>query len=75
MLRCKVSIDTISVSTTQRKTLHPEIVYHFAEAHARKDLKTPINVQVDGNHYVLIGGAYTGLKSRNWLGEKAFDVY
>jgi sulfiredoxin len=75
MLRVhKISIDKIYVPTARRKTLHPETARALAEDIVENGLKTPIQVRVDGDRYVLVEGLHR-LEAVKWLGEATIDAY
>lgn len=75
MLRVvKVKTENIYVPTARRKTLHPETVRALAEDIVENGQKTPIQVRVDGERYVLVEGLHR-LEALKWLGEPTIDAY
>ncbi len=75
MLRVqKVAVDKIYVPTARKKTLHPETVRVLAEDILENGLKTPIQVRLDGERFVLVEGLHR-LEAAKWLGETEIEVY
>lgn len=75
MLRIhKIAIDKIYVPTARRKTLHPETVRLLAEDILENGQKSPIQVRLDGERYVLVEGLHR-LEAAKWLGEETIDAY
>jgi len=75
MLRIhKIAIDKIYVPTARRKTLHPETVRLLAEDILENGQKSPIQVRLDGERYVLVEGLHR-LEAVKWLGEGTIDAY
>ena len=75
MLRVqKVAVEKIYVPTARKKTLHPETVRVLAEDILENGLKTPIQVRLDGERFVLVEGLHR-LEAVKWLGETQIDVY
>lgn len=75
MLRIEeVKIDKIYVPAARRKTLHPDTVRLLAEDILENGQKTPIQVRVDGDRYVLVEGLHR-LEAVKWLGEAAIKAY
>ena len=75
MLRVqKVAVEKIYVPTARKKTLHPETVRVLAEDILENGLKTPIQVRLDGERFVLVEGLHR-LEAAKWLGETQIDVY
>lgn len=70
----KVAVDKIYVPTARRSTLHPETVRVLAEDILENGLKTPIQVRVDGQRFVLVEGLHR-LEAAKWLGETQIDAY
>jgi ParB-like chromosome segregation protein Spo0J len=70
----KVAVDKIYVPTARKKTLHPETVRVLAEDILENGLKTPIQVRLDGDRYVLVEGLHR-LEAAKWLGETQIDAY
>ena len=62
-------IEKIYVPTARRKTLDPEKVRTIAEDWLKNGQKTPIQVRVDGERYVLVEGLHR-LEAARELGEK-----
>ena len=62
-------IEKIYVPTARRKTLDPEKVRTIAEDWLKNGQKTPIQVRVDGERYVLVEGLHR-LEAAKELGEK-----
>lgn len=69
-----VKLDSIYVPTARKKTLHPETVRALAEDILANGMKTPIQVRVDGNRYVLVEGLHR-LEAARWLGETEIAAY
>jgi sulfiredoxin len=75
MLRIEdIAIDKIYVPTARRKTLHPETVRLLAEDIVENGQKTPIQVRLDGERFVLVEGLHR-LEAVKWLGEKTVKAY
>jgi ParB-like chromosome segregation protein Spo0J len=75
MLRVqKVPVDKIYVPTARRKTLHPDTVRSLAEDIVENGHKTPIQVRLDGERFVLVEGLHR-LEAVKWLGETTIDAY
>ncbi len=75
MLRIhKIVVDKIYVPTARRKTLHPETVRLLAEDILENGQKSPIQVRLDGERYVLVEGLHR-LEAAKWLGETTIDAY
>jgi len=62
-------VEKIYVPTARRKTIDPEKVRAIAEDWLANGQKTPIQVRVDGERYVLVEGLHR-LEAAKELGEK-----
>ena len=75
MLRIEeIPVDKIYVPTARKKTLHPETVRVLAEDILENGQKTPIQVRLDGERYVLVEGLHR-LEAVKWLGEATVKSY
>ena len=75
MLRVhRIKLDSISVPTERRKTLHPETARILAEDILQNGMKMPIQVRFDGKRHVLIEGLHR-LEASKFLGETEIDAY
>ena len=75
MLRVEeIPVDKIYVPAARRKTLHPETVRILAEDILENGHKTPIQVRLDGERYVLVEGLHR-LEAVKWLGEATVKSY
>lgn len=75
MLRIEdIPVSKIYVPTARRKTLHPETVRLLAEDIVENGQKTPMQVRLDGERFVLVEGLHR-LEAVKWLGAETIKAY